>query len=150
LRAIQVTADLFQVLGVDPLLGRTFHQGEDQPGAAHTVVLSNAFWVRKFGADPNIVGQTLTLNGEGYTVVGVMPPQFHFAPFWVTNAEIFVPLNLAPRVNDRGGNSLRIFARLKPGVSREQAQAEMDDNGVIEQQYPGTNKRPRREHRSLT
>jgi predicted permease len=142
LRAIQVTADLFQVLGVDPLLGRTFHQGEDQPGAAHTVVLSNAFWVRKFGADPNIVGQTLTLNGDGYTVVGVMPPQFHFAPFWVTNAEVFVPLNLAPRANDRGGASLRIFARLKPGVSREQAQAEMDAiQRRIEQQYPGTNKR---------
>src|SRR6476646_4468479 len=76
LRAIQLTAVLFQVLGVDPLLGLTFHQGEDQPGAAHTVVLSNAFWVRKFGADPNIIGQTLTLNGDGYTIVGVMPPNF--------------------------------------------------------------------------
>jgi len=141
LKALQVTPDLFPVLGVDPVLGRTFLPEEDRPGAGRVVVLSHQLWQRRFGGDPKIVGQTLVLNGVGHTVVGVMPPGFQFAPFWVTNAELWVPLDLTLRVNDRAGRSLRVFARLKPGVTREQAQAEMDTiSRRLEQQYPGTNK----------
>ena len=139
--ALQVTSDLFSVLGVSPALGRTFLPGEDQPGAGKVVVLSHHLWQRRFGGDPALVGQTITLNGDGYTVVGVMPAGFQFAPFWVTNAELFAPLNLGPRAGDRAGQSLRVFARLKEGVTREQAQAEMNAiSRRLEQQYPETNK----------
>ena len=81
------------------------------------------------------------MNGESYTVTGVMPESFRFAPFWATNVEVWVPLLLDKRLNDRGGRSLRIFARLRDGVPLDQAQAEID---VIcrrlAQQYPMTNK----------
>ncbi|HVQ39676.1 MAG TPA: ABC transporter permease, partial [Pyrinomonadaceae bacterium] len=127
--------------GVPPQLGRTFTTGEDQPGNDRVVVLSNRLWQRRFGSDPSIVGQQLMLDGASYTVIGVMPPQFQFAPFWATHAELWVPLNLAARVNDRDGQSLRVFARLKPEVSRPQAQAEVTTVfSRLEQQYPDSNK----------
>jgi putative ABC transport system permease protein len=105
LRGLQLTARMFQVLGVSPRLGRTFNPDEDQPGRERVVVLSSRLWQRRFGGDPHIVGQQVTLNGESYTVIGVMPPEFQFAPFWATNAELWSPLNLAARANDRGGQS---------------------------------------------
>ncbi|HEV2689049.1 MAG TPA: ABC transporter permease, partial [Bryobacteraceae bacterium] len=89
---------------------------------------------------PAIVGKQILLNGESYAVAGVMPPSFRFAPFWVTNAEIWVPLTLEKRLNDRGGRSLRVFARLKNGVPLEKAQAEIDVIcHQLELQYPVTN-----------
>ncbi len=124
-RGLQLSADLLDVLGVPPLLGRTFITGEDQPGRDQVVVMSHALWQRRFGADPSVVGRTIALEGRPYTVVGVMPQGFRFAPFWVTRADVFTPLNLARRVDDRGGRSLRLFARLQDGVSVDQAQAEM-------------------------
>jgi predicted permease len=141
LDALQLTADMFHLLGVNPLLGRTFLAGEDQPGNQHVVVLSYRLWQRRFGGDQGVIGQQVTLDGEGYTVIGVMPPEFQFAPFWATRAEIWSPLNLAPRINDRNGQSLRVFARLKQGVTREQAQAEIDTiSARLERQYPDSNK----------
>ena len=89
LRALQLTAGMFQVLGVSPVLGRTFNPDEDQPGRERVVVLSNRLWQRRFGGDANIVGRQVTLNGEGYTVIGVMPSEFQFAPFWATTAELW-------------------------------------------------------------
>lgn len=140
LRALQLTGKMFQVLGVAPALGRTFHADEDQPGREHVVVLSNRLWQRRFGGDPNIVGQQITLNGDSYTVIGVMPRGFQFAPFWATTAELWSPLNLAPRANNRGGQSLRVFARLKPGATRAVAQAEVTTIfRRLEQEYPQTN-----------
>jgi putative ABC transport system permease protein len=137
--ALQVTADLFDVLGVPPLMGRTFAPGDDRPGAPRTVVLSHRLWQRRFGGQPDIVGQTLTLDGQGYTVIGVMPAGFEFAPFWIRNAELFVPLDLSARAQDRKGESLRLFARLGPGVTRAQAQAETDAIWRrIDQEHPGT------------
>jgi putative ABC transport system permease protein len=136
LKAMQVSDNLFAVLGVPAARGRTFDAGED----GHVAVLSHQLWQRRFGGDPGIVGQQLTLNGENYTVAGIMPQSFRFAPFWATDVEVWVPLVLDKRVNDRGGRSLRIFARLKKSLALEQAQAEMD---VIcrrlAEQYPATN-----------
>ncbi len=141
LTALQLTADMFHLLGVSPALGRTFSDGEDQPGNERVVVLSNRLWQRRFGGDSNIINQQITLDGQSYTIIGVMPKDFQFAPFWATRAEMWAPLNLAPRINDRNGQSLRIFARLNQGVTREQAQAEMDAiNQRLEQQYPESNK----------
>jgi predicted permease len=117
---------LFGLLGVQPLLGRTLQPDDYQPGKDHVLVLSHKLWQRVFGGDPQIVGRQLMLSGESYAVVGVMPPQFQFPPFWATRAEMWAPLDLRNRATTRRGNSLRVFARLKPGVGLEQAQAEMD------------------------
>ncbi|HEX8184768.1 MAG TPA: ABC transporter permease [Blastocatellia bacterium] len=139
--ALQLSAEMFDLLGVKPALGRTFLSNEDRPGNERVVVLSHRLWQRRFGGDPAIVGGAITLDGASYEVIGVMPPAFRFAPFWATKAELWVPLNLAPRANDRRGSSLRVFARLKPGISREQAQSEMTAiNLRLEQQYPESKK----------
>ena len=140
INGVQLTADMFHLLGVPPLLGRTFSDGEDQPGNERVIVLSHRLWQRRFGGDSNIINQQITLDGQSYTIIGVMPKEFQFAPFWATRAEMWSPLNLAPRTGDRGGQSLRIFARLKEGVTREQAQAEMEAiSQSLEQRYPDTN-----------
>lgn len=141
LRGLKLTAQMFQVLGVKPALGRTFNPDEDQPGRDHVVVLSNHLWQRRFGGQPGVVGQQVTVDGESYTVIGVMPPDFQFAPFWATNAELWSPLNLAARANDRGGQSLRVFARLKPDVTRSSAQADVTTIfRRLEQEHPEANK----------
>jgi predicted permease len=141
LHALQLSADMFRVLGVEAAHGRTFRDGEDQPGQDHVVVLGDGLWRRRFGGDSRVVGQQITLNGESYTVVGIMPPDFQFAPFWATNAEAWSPLPLGARVGDRRGQSLRVFARLKPNVTREQAQADMEAiNQRLADEYPEANK----------
>jgi predicted permease len=117
---------LFGLLGVQPLLGRTLQPDDYQPGKDHVLVLSHKLWQRLFGGDPQIVGRQLTLSGESYAVVGVMPPQFQFPPFWSTRAEMWAPLDLRNRATNRRVTSLRVFARLKPGVELKHAQAEMD------------------------
>ena len=120
----KVTATFFSVLGVDPLLGRAFLEGEDQPGAAPTVILSHALWNRRFGADPAIVGRQIKLDGEGYTVLGVLPRSFQFAP--MGNAELWVPLRPNEgQVSRRFMHWLDVIVRLKPGISLEQAQAQL-------------------------
>ena len=140
LEVLQTSAELFQMLGVDAALGRTYAAGEDQPGRERVVVISHRLWQRRFGGDPSAVGQQVTFDGEPYTVVGVMPPDFQFAPFWATHAEAWLPLDLGPRVNDRRGQSLRVFARLKPGVTASQAQAEMETiSRRLEEQHPREN-----------
>ncbi len=115
---------LFDRLGVPALLGRTLQAEDFQPGKDRVLVLSHKLWQRTFGGAADVVGKQVRLSGESYTVVGVMPPQFQFPPFWSTRAEMWTPLDLRPRATSRGGNSLRVFARLKPGVTFEQAQAE--------------------------
>ncbi len=137
---LQVTANLFTTLGVAPLLGRTFVSGEDQPGAPRVLVIGYGLWQRQFGGSPAVVGQTIRLTDRDYTIVGVMPPQFQFAPFWQTQAEMWTPLVLGDRVTDRGGSSLRLFARLLPSVSVAQAQAQMDTVARrLAAAYPKTN-----------
>ena len=141
LPGLQVTQNLIPMLGVDPLLGRVFLPGEDQKGSEYEVVLSYRLWQRRFDGDRNVLGRLINLNGKAYTVVGVMPPEFHFAPFWATHTELWVPLAFGDHVHNRGGNSLRIFARMKPGVTLTQARAEIAAiTGRLERQYPGTNR----------
>jgi predicted permease len=123
---LQVGSNMMELLGVAPKLGRSFTSDDGRPGAPHVLLLSHALWMRRFGGDTKVLGQNLTINGASYTVVGVMPESFRFAPFWQTEAEMWTPIDLSARVNDRRGRSLRVFARLKRGVSIAQAQSQMD------------------------
>ncbi len=134
----RVSANLFPVLGVTPLLGRTFTADEDQlSGGTHdrAAILSYGLWVRRFGADPAIVGRTIYLSGGPYTVVGVMREDFAFPS---RDYQIYTPLSFDPRtLVDRMDYSFLSVARLKPGVSIEQAQAEMDVLSMqIEREHP--------------
>src|SRR5215213_4517152 len=140
-----VTADLFPLLGVQPMLGRTFLPDEDKPTeTGRVVVLSHSLYQRRFGGDPSILNQPITLDGIRFTVVGVMPPSFEF-PIQNDPAELWTTIagdasGKEPVTGQRGAHFLRVIARLKPGVSREQAQAEMETIGArLEQQYPDTN-----------
>ncbi len=141
LTGLHVTQNMLPMLGIQPLLGRLFVAGEDRKGSEHEAILSYRLWRRLFNRDPDVLGKPITLNGEGYTVVGVMPPEFKFAPFWATRAELWAPMAFGDRIHDRGGNSLRVFARLKQGVSLAQARAEIAAiTARLEHQYPGTNR----------
>jgi putative ABC transport system permease protein len=138
IRAARVSADLVELLGARPALGRAFLAEEDQHGSHRVVILSHALWQRRFGGNPGIVGQTLTLNDESYVVVGVMPPDFAF-PRAAT--EMWTPIAFSPAERAmRDTNYLSVIARLKPGVTLEQARSEM---GVLarglSEQYPDTN-----------
>ena len=137
---LQVSANLLEVLGVPALHGRTFVEGEDQPGRDRVAVLSYGLWQRRFGADPAIVGRDISVDGQSYSVVGVMPATFRFAPFWQTRSELWVPLTLTARRTDRTGRSLRLFGRLRDGVSVAQAHQEMTAIAArLEREYPESN-----------
>jgi putative ABC transport system permease protein len=117
------TANFFSVLGVEPILGRTFQPGEDKPGAARVVVLTYGMWQRRFGADPGIIGQSLTYNGDPYTVVGVLPASFQFA---LRQADLWRPYQPTPtQLSRRGMHGTNLIGRLKSGVTPAQAQAEL-------------------------
>ena len=138
---LKVTQNLFPMLGIEPMLGRLFLDGEDKDGADREVILSHRLWQRRFSSDPAVLGKPIVLDGNAFVIVGVMPPEFQFAPFWATKAELWVPNAFGARIHSRGGNSLRIFARLKDGVSLTQARAEIASiTARLEQQFPGTNR----------
>jgi putative ABC transport system permease protein len=138
---LKVTQNLLPLLGVEPLLGRLFVKGEDQTGAEHEVILGYRLWQRRFHGDPGVLGKLIVLNGEAYTVVGVMPAAFRFPPFWAAHAELWAPNAFGDSIHERGGNHLRVFARLKPGVTLEQARADMATvTARLEKQYPATNR----------
>jgi putative ABC transport system permease protein len=141
LSGLRVTQNMLPLLGVSPLMGRFFLKGEDQEGADHEVILSYALWQRRFHGDPNILRKQMKLDGESYLVVGVMPATFKFAPFWTVHAELWAPDTFGASIYQRGGNHLRVFARLKPGVTLAQARADMARvTGRLEKQYPATNR----------
>jgi putative ABC transport system permease protein len=134
----RVSANMFPLLGVDPQIGRVFTAAEDQPGAQRVVLLSYALWQRRFGGDSAIVGKSLTLNGESYIVVGVMPARFQFPS---SDDQAWVPIALTQQeAGNRGRHYLQVLARLKPGVSLVQAQSEMSTIAArLQQQYPEQN-----------
>lgn len=139
-----VSAGYFDLLGVRPVLGRSFRAGEDvQPGAAPVAVLGYGFWARHFGADPAVIGGSIKLNQRTYTIVGVMPVAFKGLS---DAAEVWMPVSAHPGVKEllagRGDRGPEVIARLKRGVSSQQAQAEMDSVcKALERAYPVTNEK---------
>ncbi len=141
LYALHLTSEMFPLLGVKPALGRTWFADEDANGRNRVIVISYGLWTRRFSADSNALGKTITLDGDRYAIVGVMPKGFAFAPFWATRAELWAPMSLEGAANERGGGSLRVFGQLKRGTSLESARSEMASvTARLEQLYPGTNR----------
>ncbi|HSB09401.1 MAG TPA: ABC transporter permease [Blastocatellia bacterium] len=129
----RVSSSLFSLLGASPLLGRVFLPEEDEPGKPSGVILSYGFWRRFFGAEPDVIGRSLTLNGTNFNIVGVMPASFVLnkevmpAVNGIQNADLFVPLPMSESARaNRGNEDFNIFAKLKSGVTIAQAQADMD------------------------
>ncbi len=140
-----VSADLFQLLGVQPMLGRTFLPNEDEPGN-QVVILSHELWQRRFGADRGIIGRTVTLDGRQFQVIGVMPPRFTF-PISAVSPELWIPMSILratsdgsqPMTEQRDNDFFQCIARLKPKVSIQQAQANIDTIVANwRRQYPDT------------
>ena len=134
----RVSASLFPLLGVEPQLGRAFRPEEDKPGANQVVIMSYGLWQRRFGGDPGIIGKPINLNGKSFTVVGVMPRSFQFP---TRNDQLWIPIAFdAKEAGNRGAHYLEVIARLKPGITLEQAQAEMTTIAArLQQKYPATN-----------
>lgn len=138
LNGVRVTENFFRALGVQPLFGRVFSPEEDKPGGANVAVLTHTFWQKRFGGDQNILGQSVTLNGVPFTVVGVMPPTLKF-PFIQT--QVFIPRvfeqeGLPAEIIERGTGYLTLLARMKPGVTLAQAQEQMR---VVDRRYQSAN-----------
>jgi putative ABC transport system permease protein len=142
--ARQASSGLFQTLRKQPILGRAFTADEDKPGAERVVLLGEGFWERRFGRDPGVIGKTLTLSGEGFTVIGVMPGSLHGS--WKT-IDLFTPLlRLEDQIggeNRRGNHpGIYVVARMKPGVTVEKARAEVVSIAKrLAEQYPNSSAR---------
>ena len=136
----RVSDNFFQTLGVSPLLGRAFQNGEDLASSPRYAVLSYGFWQRRFGGSPDILGQSLTINSTPRTIIGVLPKSFHFAP--IGEADVYLTLHATGGLQTRRNlHWLHPFGRLKPGVSLEQAQGMMNAlAATLEKQYPDSNK----------
>jgi len=136
----RVSWNYFEALGVKPMLGRTFTPDEDLPGAGHVAVLGQGLWQSRFAGQPNIIGRNITIGGEAYTVVGVMPGTFQFPLMGIAN--LWSPLALADKERaDRSRSWFAAFGRLKSGVTPEQAGAESAAIfGRLEMQFPQTNR----------
>ena len=142
---LECTDRLFSVLKVQPLLGRTFAPGEDRPGRERVVVISHALWQRRFHADPDIIGRAVTIDGQPYSIIGVMPPDFTFpnnvSGQRVATRELWIPMRPSGDLEERGSHNYWAVARLAPGVTLGQARAVMRtiaDN--LARQYPVSNK----------
>ncbi|HEY6971215.1 MAG TPA: ABC transporter permease [Candidatus Angelobacter sp.] len=130
-------SNFFSLLGARPLLGRTWAPDEDEPGHDHVVILSFGLWKTHFAADPHVIDRQIELNNEKYTVVGVMPASFHYP----LDAQIWVPQDMDTKsLYPRGNHWANVLGRLKPGISVQQAQAELSLIAKrLEQQYPDSN-----------
>jgi putative ABC transport system permease protein len=146
-RGLRVSAGMFSLLGVQPVLGRDFQPDEDQPGKPATVIISHEFWSSRFNASPAIVGQSIALGSENATVIGVMPVDFDFPPPIAFRGEaravkvhLWTPLRYGLELNQRGAHNLFVVARLKDGITP--ARADADLRNITERlatQYPETN-----------
>ncbi len=146
-RAELVSSDFFSLLGVKPLIGRLFAEHEDEPGRAPLVMISEGFWQRKFGSRADALGKALTLNGHDYTIVGVIPAGFSLTIGNFRAADLYVPIGQFqnPALTDRAaGLGIHGIARLKPGVTIAQAQADMEQvSAQLEKTYPEEDKQIR-------
>jgi putative ABC transport system permease protein len=135
--AIPTEANFFSVLGVQPLLGRTWAPGEDQAGGSRIVVLSYGLWKSMFNSDPKIIGRNIELDAAAYTVVGVMKPTFQFP----VGTQLWIPQDMSTKaLGSRGSHGPGAIGRLKPGVTVEQALADLNViDARLQQQYPLTN-----------
>ena len=137
-RGSRVSADLFELLGVQPALGRTFRAEEDQVGQNQVVVLSHQFWLSRFAGDRSVVGKAITLNDKSYLVVGVMPAGFVFPN---DRTQVWTPVAFSDKERTtRSTNYIEVIARLKPGVTLQQAQEQMTALARRQAElYPDTN-----------
>jgi predicted permease len=138
-RTVLASANLFSLLGVTPLLGRTFVEQDDTPNANHVVVLSADAWQRYFGEDRGVLGRNIVLNGVSYTVIGVLPP----GGAYPTTGEFWMPLSLMDKASQtrRVGHTLDVLGRLKPGVDLAEARTDMQTIAArLAQVYPATNR----------
>ena len=142
--AEMVSASFFPLLGVQPILGRTFLPNEDQVGSAPVVLISDGLWKRKFGYSPDVLGKVVTLNGVTYTVVGVIPPNFRYHGRNFQQSDVYVPIGQwnEPTFHDRKvGNAMSVVGRLKPGITLDQANADMKAFARhLADEYPEANK----------
>src|SRR3989440_1552990 len=138
LNGVRVTENFFRALGVQPLFGRTFTADDDRPGGPNVALLSHAFWQKRFGGDQNIVGQAIVLNGTPFTVIGVLSPalKFPFAQRQVWLPRVLEQEGLPPDIIQRGTGFLTILGRLKPDVSRQQADEQLH---IIDKRYQAAN-----------
>jgi putative ABC transport system permease protein len=136
----QVSSGLLDVLGVTPAVGRNFLPDEDREGASPVAIISDSLWERHFGGDPSAIEKTLTLNDQPYQIVGVLPADFHY----LNNADVLVPIEASKEraLKERSWHpGIQVVARLKPGVSIEQARADMTSiAGALGEEYPNSNK----------
>lgn len=138
----RVSANLFDLLGVKPIIGRNFVPDEDKPGT-RVAILNETLWKRRFGSDPGVIGRAIALNGESYTIVGVLPASVRLPAFGNWRDQVWVPLAFpAEEAAARGNHFLEVIGRMKPGVALQQARAEMETIAArLAQQYPDQNVR---------
>jgi predicted permease len=147
LSAMLVSAGYFRLLGFEPILGRDFQPEDEQEANSRVVVLSHNLWQSRFASDPQIIGKTVRLNGNLFTIIGVMPAgvqhvggDYHSLPHG-ENVDVWWPLSLDRIRNRRGSHFLNAIGRLKPDITKEQAESEMNVIAAsLEQQYPNSNK----------
>jgi predicted permease len=135
-----ISSNIFRILGQQPMLGRSFTDGDDRPGADPVVMLGYGMWKTRYGGDPSMIGKALKVNGLPVTVVGVMPEDMRFPP----NSDLWIPFSqLSPGLKDvrRNARTLQAIGRMKPGVTAEQARAELAGIGAeLARQFPDTNR----------
>jgi putative ABC transport system permease protein len=139
--SVQVTDGFFATLQIQPAIGRGIQPEDDRPGAERVVLISDGFWRRRFGGDPNVIGRSMTVNAVPVTVIGVLPPTFrHIEINPERPADLFTPFRWDTAQPNRGGRFIRGIARLKDGVTVEQGRAELESIAArLEQQYPTDN-----------
>ena len=151
LEGVDVSAGLFSMLGAQPARGRVFEAGEDEPGRNHVVIVSHGLWQRRFASDPDLVGKTIKLNGEEFTVIGIMPEDFQFPRrtelpaqyrFFPPQPELWAPLVFTQtQLQNRGTHNTAAMGRLKSGVTLDEARSEMSAiANHLAEQYPRTNR----------
>jgi putative ABC transport system permease protein len=136
IQGARVSQCFFSILFVQPILGRKFMPEEDRPGAPHVAILGHGLWRRRFGAEPSIVGKQITLDGQGFTVVGILPSDFEYP--LLKGSELWTPFAFDEETQTKRGNYwLSVIARMKPGVSLQESEAQMDVIAhQLEQEYP--------------
>ena len=140
-----VAASLFRVLAVAPIAGRELRPADETPGNPSVALVAESLWKRRYGGDPAIIGKTITLNGEPHEIIGVVPDTFRDVGrsqiSSVAGPQLFVPLRIDPARENRGNRTLRVVGRLRPGVSLEQARAEMSAiAAAMGLEFPSSNK----------